>query len=600
MLQKKITYSDDFPIVIRMATVKNVPLHYHTDIELVYVMEGEIALTSGYCNYTLKSGDIFVNNGNEIHSLSSEDRDNLVAIIQISNSFFTKYFPTLGKSFYRTYSNKGERPRLDELRRMLLSIILHYQVRSLNYKNQCIYETIDLIRYLYTYFNLFTIDEKMVISLSEENPIILERLSRIIGFLYDNYQSKVTLEDISKEEHLSIYYLSHLIKDYTGMSFRDFLSFVRVERSEIELLGSNKKISQIAKNVGFSTTAYYRKFFEQWYGHSPEKHRELNITKVISPHNQEVMEDYPLSKSINLTKSLMYGINSEAAAGLVTREERDIYVSAQAEPIGKLPSKIMTFVSKEDRQFLGDSLGSILELLSAETINTSYPLPSDTPIYGWDTIAGALSVVQGPFGEDSLRVPLRDQGDSFPFLKGCNALLFSNGVRKPIYYSYLFLSLARGGDIISRGDNHMVVRKESDSFPTCYYVLGFNHDARIDKLCMMSSSVYETADLIEDFRDRLDLTVNLKVPSRKYAMIRYSLNEENNLFHYLSALGFPGQNEGTTNNAGFKSVSKYVSLLNIGPQSSIATLDAKDSGGVISVNFTIEGAGLELAILSSE
>ena len=208
MLQKGITYSDDFPISIRIATVKNVPHHYHSDIELVYVLEGEVELISGYCHCILKGGDIFVNNGHEIHSLKSSKGNNVVAFFHISNGFFTKYFPTLGKSSYRTYSPKGDGGTQNDLRKMLLNIIQHYLKKSINYKSQCIYETIDLIKYLNQRFNLFMVDDKVVTTVPEENPVTLERLSRIISFMYDNYQSKVTLENIAEQEHLSIFYLS--------------------------------------------------------------------------------------------------------------------------------------------------------------------------------------------------------------------------------------------------------------------------------------------------------------------------------------------------------------------------------------------------------
>ena len=67
MLLEKTSYSNDFPLQIRVMQVKDYPLHYHQDIELVYVLEGEINLRSGYCTYQLHEGDLFCNNGHEVH-----------------------------------------------------------------------------------------------------------------------------------------------------------------------------------------------------------------------------------------------------------------------------------------------------------------------------------------------------------------------------------------------------------------------------------------------------------------------------------------------------------------------------------------------------
>ena len=84
MLFEKITYQDDFPINITIANIEDYPIHYHQDIEFVFVLKGQVTLKNGYCSYTLHERDIFTNSGHEVHSLTSEDPDNIVAFIQIS------------------------------------------------------------------------------------------------------------------------------------------------------------------------------------------------------------------------------------------------------------------------------------------------------------------------------------------------------------------------------------------------------------------------------------------------------------------------------------------------------------------------------------
>lgn len=100
--------------------------------------------------------------------------------------------------------------------------------------------------------------------------------------MYDNYYRKLTLSEIADREHLSIYYLSHIIKEATGLSFQDLLSYIRVEESEKLLLGTNKKIGAIADETGFSAVRYYIKHFEQWFGMHPLEYRKKYIGKIIS------------------------------------------------------------------------------------------------------------------------------------------------------------------------------------------------------------------------------------------------------------------------------------------------------------------------------
>ena len=163
MLLEKTSYSNDFPLQIRVMQVKDYPLHYHQDIELVYVLEGEINLRSGYCTYQLHEGDLFCNNGHEVHSISSESGNNVICSIKISNSFFTQYFPKLSHSSYRTYSKVPHDEKFDTLRRYYLTILHDYLKQNFDYKKQCIYQMNELIKYLNKYFNLFSVSDKVVV-----------------------------------------------------------------------------------------------------------------------------------------------------------------------------------------------------------------------------------------------------------------------------------------------------------------------------------------------------------------------------------------------------------------------------------------------------
>lgn len=211
MLYEKTAYLDDFPINIRIVRVEEYPIHYHQDVEFVYVLKGEIKLRNGYCNYLLKEGDIFTNSGHEVHGLTATDKENIVAIIQVSNRFFTQYFPAMHKGCYFTYANRDLYLQLDALRKMLLQILLNYSQKSFHYKYQCTYMMIDVIKYLNENFNLFTFEDQVIVNFKSDNPVIIERISRIINYIYENHADKITLEKLSEIEHLSTDYISHLI-----------------------------------------------------------------------------------------------------------------------------------------------------------------------------------------------------------------------------------------------------------------------------------------------------------------------------------------------------------------------------------------------------
>lgn len=68
-------------------------------------------------------------------------------------------------------------------------------------------------------------------------------------------------------------YLGHIFKKETGMFFNDYLAQCRINRSVILLRNPNKKIKDIAEQVGFTSVSYFVKCFREKKGVSPAKYR---------------------------------------------------------------------------------------------------------------------------------------------------------------------------------------------------------------------------------------------------------------------------------------------------------------------------------------
>lgn len=83
----------------------------------------------------------------------------------------------------------------------------------------------------------------------------------------------------------------------------------------MRLLGSDRKISQIAGEVGFSTTAYYRKYFTKWFGHDPQKHRDLYNGAIKSDLNPAVFRDLPQVRTVSILREAYASYDPHQAAG---------------------------------------------------------------------------------------------------------------------------------------------------------------------------------------------------------------------------------------------------------------------------------------------
>lgn len=284
MLKEKNIYKDELPVNVVVASIDEYPIHFHDDMEVVFVLEGSIVLRNGYYTYTLKQGDIFILNDREMHSFTSTGEKNMVMMLQLDLTYFSKYYDNLRNNFFVTDMDDDSDESLEILRNILARIMMEILQKGHGYEHKVIESTHNLIACLMSDFQYFVMEDGKFVNEAKNkgNKILAGRLNRITDYMYDNYARKLTLNEIANREHLSIYYLSHVIKEATGLSFQDLLSFIRVEESEKLLLGTNKKIGAIAEETGFSAVRYYIKHFETWYGMHPMEYRKQYTGKVIS------------------------------------------------------------------------------------------------------------------------------------------------------------------------------------------------------------------------------------------------------------------------------------------------------------------------------
>jgi len=284
MLKEKISYKDGLPVNVMVANIKEYPIHFHNDIEVVYVLNGSIGLRNGYYTYTLKQGDVFILNDKEIHSYENTGEDNMVLIVQLDVQYFSDYYDNLANSFFVTDENDKSYESLEVLKHILARITMEKLQQKWNFKAKVIENAHSLITCLISDFQYYAMEDGKFINESEKklNKTLAERLRRITAHMYENYEQKLMLSELAKNEHLSVFHLSRVIKQSTGLTFQDLLNFIRVEESEKLLLGTNKKIGTISHESGFSAVRYYIKHFERWFGMHPLEYRQKYTGKVIS------------------------------------------------------------------------------------------------------------------------------------------------------------------------------------------------------------------------------------------------------------------------------------------------------------------------------
>lgn len=101
-------------------------------------------------------------------------------------------------------------------------------------------------------------------------------IKKAINYIREHYQEGITLEEMSGELDITPEYLSTLFTREVGIKFSVFLKQFRISHAKRLLRGTDKKIYEIAQEVGYSDSKYFQRVFKEEIGVSPGEYRQMN------------------------------------------------------------------------------------------------------------------------------------------------------------------------------------------------------------------------------------------------------------------------------------------------------------------------------------
>ena len=73
-------------------------------------------------------------------------------------------------------------------------------------------------------------------------------------------------------------YLCYVFKKYTGVTMTEYLNHARLNYASSLLKNTNKTVSEIALESGFSSTSYFNVIFRRRFGITPKQLRKMKTT----------------------------------------------------------------------------------------------------------------------------------------------------------------------------------------------------------------------------------------------------------------------------------------------------------------------------------
>ncbi len=246
--------------------------HWHSEVELIRILEGEFEITLNNKTYTAKKGDVIFVNSETVHH--GTPKECIYECIVFHLSFL--YNDTAAcKAFMEKIASRDY--IVDEFHQNSNSDFVASVNRLFDaFANKTEGYKFRVISAFYRFLGV--VADNRLYSVSEAQKEILYdknilKIKKILLYIRENFDKPITLEDMARKAEMSTKYFGTYFKNMTGKTPFDYLNEYRIEKAARKLLNTDTSVTDIAFSCGFNDLSYFIKTFKRINKTSPGKYR---------------------------------------------------------------------------------------------------------------------------------------------------------------------------------------------------------------------------------------------------------------------------------------------------------------------------------------
>lgn len=244
-----------------------------SDSILVYVVQGVTTVTSRNQFYNLTTGDFLILNRGEIVTIKSLIETTIICTLYIPSGIVRD---VIGSNNYIFICNSVTQSSMnhDPIRKMVRRIVYLSKAEIGDVrKNALILQTKSV------YFELIDLIIQKYLEYTSNNYNSNNNFASALDYIHQNYYKKISLDEVAQYGYMSKSYFSRYFKKEMGINFVTYLKQYRVKQSLSLLSETEYSITQVALEVGFSSTSSFNIAFKELYSITPTDYRKNSNTK---------------------------------------------------------------------------------------------------------------------------------------------------------------------------------------------------------------------------------------------------------------------------------------------------------------------------------
>jgi len=101
-------------------------------------------------------------------------------------------------------------------------------------------------------------------------------VQKTVSIIHGRYSEGITIDEIADSLHITPGYLSSLFNKEVGQTFPSYIKDIRLKKAKELLLGSDLKMHEIARLIGYPDPKYFSRIFKDSTGMSPGEYQIMN------------------------------------------------------------------------------------------------------------------------------------------------------------------------------------------------------------------------------------------------------------------------------------------------------------------------------------
>ena len=278
--QEYVTYMEHSSIRIWASDVaSHYDQHTHSAIEIILPHRGVSMYHLQNETYNVNPGEVLIIPSGLAHALTeSADTQRYLVLFEPNPLLSLRDMASIAPMMQQVIYLHDDSELQDQVNDLLMQMVNCYFEKEPMWNTLCYSSLLQVYALLGRQYLKATAPQQYAGRRSIDPAI----MNSAVTYINEHYMDDISLEQVAVFAGFSKYYFSRVFKQFSGVSFLDYLTRKRLNVASDLLVRTNQSIRDIASSSGFGSMATFNRVFREHKNCTPTQYRAIYST-FLSP-----------------------------------------------------------------------------------------------------------------------------------------------------------------------------------------------------------------------------------------------------------------------------------------------------------------------------